>query len=86
MIPPRLALCLLGNTTTTVVISMLRHGEAQTGSLKVMYLRRTTAEAVRLMLHSGEDTSPIHTAAIISLIYMHMDQPDLREVVLDCRD
>ncbi len=44
--------CRSGILTTSVVLLMLRYGEAQTGSL--MIRSAGTAKAVRLMLHSGD--------------------------------
>ena len=106
--------------TTTVVISLLRHGESRTGSLSsiINRMKGTTAKAVRSMLHLGEDllsmlitglsTTEMCTTAeavrsmlrsgeiphtvskvafpVITFILIQMGQPDLREVVLDCRD
>ena len=48
--------------------------------------KRTTAEAVRLMLHPGEALHLVNTVAIPMSTLVKMGQPDLREVVLDCRD
>ncbi len=72
--------------TAKAVILLLQFGDRQLAKRITQYPTRVTAEAVRLMLHSGEVTLSLHTAVTTNRIYMNMDQPDLLGVVLDCRD